>query len=312
MTVHHIVGASVPRKEGWDKVTGAARYVDDMTLPGMLYGATVRSSAPRGTIKNISFASGVDWNDFVIVTAKDIPGKNCIALILDDQPCLASETVNHPEEPILLLAHADRHKLRKAVEAVSIEYEPLPPVQTMEESEQQSTIIWGTDNTFKSYLVEKGNVDSVWKEAAHIVEGEYFTGAQEQLYIENNGVIAAFEPESGVTVWGSLQCPYYVHKALMALCGLTEEKVRVVQMETGGAFGGKEEYPSMIAGHAALLAIKSGKPVKIIYDRMEDMVATTKRHPSRTRHRTAVSKEGKILGGEIEFTIDGGAYATLS
>jgi CO/xanthine dehydrogenase Mo-binding subunit len=98
----------------------------------------------------------------------------------------------------------------------------------------------------------------------------------------------------------------------MALCGLPEDKVRVVQMETGGAFGGKEEYPSMIAGHAALLAIKSGKPVKIIYDRMEDMVATTKRHPSRTRHRTAVSKHGKILGGEIEFTIDGGAYATLS
>jgi len=312
MTVHHIVGASVPRKEGWDKVTGAARYVDDMTLPGMLYGATVRSTIARGKIKKITFAPGVAWNEYVVVTAKDIPGKNCIALILDDQPCLASGTVNHPEEPILLLAHADRHKLRKAVEAVSIEYEPLPPVHTMEESEQQSTIIWGTDNTFKSYLVEKGNVDSVWKEAAHIVEGEYFTGAQEQLYIENNGVIAAFEPESGVTVWGSLQCPYYVHKALMALVGLPEDKIRVVQMETGGAFGGKEEYPSMIAGHAALLAIKSGKPVKIIYDRMEDMVATTKRHPSRTRHRTAVSKEGKILGGEIEFTIDGGAYATLS
>jgi CO/xanthine dehydrogenase Mo-binding subunit len=308
----HIVGVSVPRKEGWDKVTGAARYVDDMVLPGMLYGATVRSSVARGKIGKISFDASVPWDDFVVVTAKDIPGKNCIALILDDQPCLASEIVNHAEEPILLLAHADRHKLRKAVESVSIEYEPLQPVQTMEESEQQSTIIWGTDNIFKSYLVEKGDVDTFWKEAAHIVEGEYFTGAQEQLYIENNGVIAAFDLESGVTVWGSLQCPYYVHKALMALCGLPEDKIRVVQMETGGAFGGKEEYPSMIAGHAALLAIKSGRPVKIVYDRMEDMVATTKRHPSRTRHRTAVSKDGRILGGEIEFTIDGGAYATLS
>jgi CO/xanthine dehydrogenase Mo-binding subunit len=308
----HIVGVSVPRKEGWDKVTGAARYVDDMVLPGMLYGATVRSSVARGKIGKISFDASVPWDDFVVVTAKDIPGKNCIALILDDQPCLASETVNHAEEPILLLAHADRHKLRKAVESVSIEYEPLQPVQTMEESEQQSTIIWGTDNIFKSYLVEKGDVDTFWKEAAHIVEGEYFTGAQEQLYIENNGVIAAFDLESGVTVWGSLQCPYYVHKALMALCGLPEDKIRVVQMETGGAFGGKEEYPSMIAGHAALLAIKSGRPVKIVYDRMEDMVATTKRHPSRTRHRTAVSKDGRILEGEIEFTIDGGAYATLS
>jgi len=309
---HHIVGTSVPRKEGRDKVTGAARYVDDMVLPGMLHGATVRSSVPRGKIKKISFGPSVDWNEFVIVTAKDIPGKNCIALILDDQPCLASDTVNHCEEPILLLAHAERHKLRMAVDAVSIEYELLPSVHSMKESERKSTIIWGTDNTLKNYLIEKGDVDSVWKNAAHIVEGEYFTGAQEQLYIENNGVIASFEPEYGVTIWGSLQCPYYVHKALMALCGLPEDKVRVVQMETGGAFGGKEEYPSMIAGHAALLAIKSGKPVKLIYDRMEDMVATTKRHPSRTRHRTAVSKDGQILGGEIEFTIDGGAYATLS
>jgi CO/xanthine dehydrogenase Mo-binding subunit len=308
----HIIGASVPRKEGWDKVTGAARYVDDMVLPDMLYGATVRSNVARGKIRKISFDPSVAWEEFVLVTAKDIPGENCIALILDDQPCLAADKVNHPEEPILLLAHPDRHKLRKAVDAISVEYEPLPPVHTMEESERQSTIIWGADNTFKSYLVEKGDLEAVWKEAAHIVEGEYFTGAQEQLYIENNGIIAAFDPKNGVTVWGSLQCPYYVHKALMALCGLPEDKIRVVQMETGGAFGGKEEYPSMIAGHAALLAIKSGKPVKIVYDRAEDMVATTKRHPSRTRHRTAVSKDGKILGGEIEFTIDGGAYATLS
>ena len=312
MQEHPIVGSSVPRKEGWDKVTGAARYVDDLVLPGMLHGATVRSNIPRGKIRKITFDPGINWDEFVVVTAKDIPGKNCIVLILDDQPCLAAETVNHAEEPILLLAHPDRHKLRRAVDAVSIEYDVLPPVFSIEESEQLSNIIWGADNTFKKYLIEKGDVDAVWRDAAHIIEGEYFTGAQEQLYIENNGVIAAFEPESGVTVWGSLQCPYYVHKALMALCGLPEDKVRVVQMETGGAFGGKEEYPSMIAGHAALLAIKSGKPVKIIYDRMEDMAATTKRHPSRTRYRTAVSQDGKILGGEIEFTIDGGAYATLS
>jgi CO/xanthine dehydrogenase Mo-binding subunit len=312
LTESHIVGTSVPRKEGRDKVTGAARYVDDMVLPGMLFGATVRSTIARGKIKKITYHPAIPWNEFVHVTARDIPGKNCIALILDDQPCLAAEIVNHPEEPILLLAHADRHALHKAVEAISVEYAPLPAVHSLEQSEKQSTIIWGADNTFKTFLVEKGDVDSVWKEAAHIIEGEYFTGAQEQLYIENNGVIAAYDEGTGVTVWGSLQCPYYVHKALMVLCGLPEDKVRVVQMETGGAFGGKEEYPSMIAGHAALLAIKSGRPVKIVYDRMEDMAATTKRHPSRTRHRTAVDKDGKILGGEIEFTIDGGAYATLS
>src|SRR6202047_1434493 len=128
----HIVGVSVPRKEGWDKVTGTARYVDDMVLPGMLYGATVRSNVARGKIRKFSFDPRIAWGEFVLVTAKDIPGKNCIALILDDQPCLASETVNHAEEPILLLAHPDRHKLRKAVESVSIDDEPLPPGKTLE------------------------------------------------------------------------------------------------------------------------------------------------------------------------------------
>jgi len=312
MKSENIVGASVPRMEGRGKVTGQAKYVDDMALPDMLHGATVRSRIPRGKIKKIAFRPEINWQEFVIVSAKDIPGKNCIALIEEDQPCLADGMVNHPEEPILLLAHADRHILAKAVEAVSIEYESLPAIFTMEESEKQSEIIWGRDYIFKTYLIEKGNVDAVWEKAEYIVEGEYTTGAQEQLYIENNGMIAAFDSERGLTVWGSLQCPYYVHKALMKLCGLPAERVRVVQMETGGAFGGKEEYPSMIAAHAALLAIKSGKPVKIIYDRMEDMAATTKRHPSRTRHRTAVSGDGKILGGEIDFTIDGGAYETLS
>ena len=312
MSSDSIVGTSVPRKEGRDKVTGRSQYVDDMVLPDMLFGATVRSRIPRGRIKQITFGEGIAWDEFVIVSAKDIPGKNCIALIGDDQPCLASEFVNHPEEPILLLAHPDRYLLPQAVEAVSIEYEALPAVFTMEESERGAEIIWGQDNTFKKYLIEKGDVDAVWEKAAYIVEGEYTTGAQEQLYIENNGMIAVFDAAQGITVWGSLQCPYYIHKALMALCSLPPEKVRVVQMETGGAFGGKEEYPSMIAAHAALLAMKSGKPVKIIYDRMEDMTATTKRHPSRTRHRTAVGKDGKIHGGEIDFTIDGGAYATLS
>jgi len=312
LKTERVIGTATPRKEGRHKVTGQARYIDDLSFPEMLYGATVRSRIPRGKIKKINFGPGVAWNEFVVASARDIPGQNCVALIGTDQPCLADGIVNHQEEPILLLAHPEPHSLPNAVAAVSIEYEPLPAIFAMEESEQQSEIIWGRDNVFKSYLIEKGDVDGVWAHADYIVEGEYTTGAQEQLYIETNGVIAQYDPQRGITVWGSMQCPYYVHKSLMTLFDLPQEKVRVVQVETGGAFGGKEDYPSMIAGHAALLAMKSGRPVKIIYNRAEDMAATTKRHPSRTRHRTAVSKDGKILGGEIEFTIDGGAYATLS
>jgi CO/xanthine dehydrogenase Mo-binding subunit len=144
------------------------------------------------------------------------------------------------------------------------------------------------------------------------VEGEYRTGAQEHLYIENQGVIAEYSAEDGVTVWGSLQCPYYVFKALRAVFDLPEEKLRVIQTETGGAFGGKEDYPSVLACQAALLAMKSSHPVKMVFDRMEDLAATTKRHPARIRHRTAVDKDGRLLAMEIDLDTDGGAYATLS
>src|SRR6266571_3628091 len=306
------IGRPVPRKEAREKVTGQSRYVDDLPFPGTWFGATVRSECARGRIRGVKFGEGIPWKELTIVTARDIPGENRVALMEHDQPFLADAAVNHPEEPVVLLAHPDKYLLEEARRAVHIECEPLEPVFTIEDSLRGAEVIWGKDNVFKSFQVEKGNVDRVWTQADFIVEGEYRTGAQEQLYIETNGVIAVANPDDGVTVWGSMQCPYYVHKALMALFALPANKVRVVQAETGGGFGGKEEYPSMIAGHAALLAWKSGKPVKIMYDRAEDMVATTKRHPSVTRHRTAVSKDGKLLAMEIDFAIDGGAYNTLS
>jgi len=311
MENHHI-GRSVPRKEGREKVTGAARYVDDLTFPGMIHGVTVRSSVARGKIREIRFDRHIPWHEFTIVTAKDIPGKNCIALLIEDQPCLADGFINHPEEPVLLLAHPDKYLLEEARRAVHIEVDPLPAVFSIEDSLARKHIVWGEDNIFKSYQVEKGDVERAWSEAEFIVEGEYETGAQEQLYIEPQGMIAQASPSTGLAVWGSLQCPYYVHKALVRLFGFPKEQIRVVQTETGGGFGGKEEYPSMIAGHAALLAWKSGRPVKIVYDRAEDMAATTKRHPSRTRHRTGVSHDGKLVAMEIDFTLDGGAYETLS
>jgi CO/xanthine dehydrogenase Mo-binding subunit len=305
------IGRSILRKEGRAKVTGQARYVDDLATAGMLHGITVRSPIARGVLRDIEFGDGIPWDQFTIVTAKDIPGSNVVALIADDQPYLAAERVNHAEEPVALLAHPDKGLLEEARRHVTVRIDPLPPVFTIQESLAAREVIWGTDNIFKTYDVRHGDVDAAWRDAAAIVEGEYDTGSQEQLYIEPNGMLAVAS-DGGVTVWGSLQCPYYVHNALVGLFNLPPEKIRVVQMETGGGFGGKEEYPSIIAGHAALLAWKSGRPVKLVYDRAEDMVATTKRHPSRTRHRTAIDRNGKLLAMDIDFAIDGGAYCTLS
>jgi CO/xanthine dehydrogenase Mo-binding subunit len=292
-----VVGTSVARKEGLDKVTGTARYIDDLVLPGLLHARTIRSSIPCGRIARIRF--DFDPSGFTIVDARDVPGRNVVALIEDDQPCLADGVVNHAEEPILLLAHADREALARA--AIDIEYEPADALFDSARSER----------IFKHIRIEKGELDRGFAEADLIVEGAYRTGHQEQLYIETQGVVAVPD-DGGIVVYGSLQCPYYVHKALCVLLGLPQDRVRVIQMETGGGFGGKEEYPSIVAGHAALLALKSGRPVKLVYDRMEDMAATTKRHPSVVRHRTGVTRDGRLTAMDIDVVIDGGAYATLS
>lgn len=292
-----VVGSSATRKEGWSKVNGTSRYLDDYTFPDLLYARTIRSTVPCGTITSIAF--DFDPSEFVVVDHRDIPGRNVVALIEQDQPCLVEQVVCHHAEPILLLAHADRGRLWSA--QVRIDYARTEPQFDPSRS----------GKVFKHLTIGKGDLDEGFRAADVIVEGEYRTGHQEQLYIETNAVIAVPEP-GGMTVYGSLQCPYYVHQALRTLLDLPPERVRVIQTETGGGFGGKEDYPSMIAGHAALLARKAGRPVKLVYDRLEDMAATTKRHPSIVRHRTGVTRDGRLTAIDIDVLLDGGAYTTLS
>src|SRR6185437_1945400 len=145
------VGHPVIRKEGKSKVTGTAKYIDDLHFADCLYGVTVRSTIARGKIKAIHFEGNIPWNEITVVTAKDIPGKNAVALILYDQPFLADGVVNHPEEAILLLAHHDRYLLEEARRCVRIEYEPLPAVFSIEDSLSKKHVIWGDDNIIKKY-----------------------------------------------------------------------------------------------------------------------------------------------------------------
>jgi len=305
------VGQNVLRKEGYEKLTGAARYVDDLTLDGMLFGKTIRSTIARGRIKSIEFDSAYDWSRIVVADYRDIPGENYVALIEHDQPLLIESEVRHYDEPILLIAAASKGDLETAARHIHIEYEELPPVLTIEESLAGAVVLYGNDNIFKRFLIGRGDIDEGFGAADLIIEGEYRVPHQEQLYIEPQGMIAI--PGAGLmTVMGSMQCPYYIHKALKQLFNLSDEKAVVIQTTTGGGFGGKEEYPSMIAAHAALLALKAQRPVKIIYDRGEDIAATTKRHPGIIRHRTGVARDGRLTASEIDFVLDGGAYVTLT
>jgi len=303
---------SPPRREGPEKLCGRLQYVDDHPLPGALFGATLRSTIPRGRILGIDFDSAFPWSEFVVVTARDIPGRNVVALIEDDQPLLADGEVRHAMEPVALVAHEDRARAYEALSHVHVRYEPLPAVLTLDEAMAAEKTPAGAGSVFKSFLIEKGDVEAGLAGADRVLEGEYRVPHQEQAYIENNGMAAWVEEDGTLVVLGSLQCPYYVHKALKAAFALPDDRVRVIQAATGGGFGGKEEYPSLIAGHAALLAWKARRPVKIVYDRTEDMAATTKRHPAVVRHRTGVTRDGRLVAQDVEVVMDGGAYVTLS
>jgi CO/xanthine dehydrogenase Mo-binding subunit len=290
------------RREGPAKLTGTALYTDDLVFPGAWYGHTIRSTEPHARLLGVELDPNFDWSRVLVLTAKDIPGENVVSLISDDQPVLAQDLIRHQAEPVALLAAADRDTLREAKDRVRLRTEPLPPVFDPLLSTQE----------FAHFRVAKGDVEAGFAEAEVVVEGTYRVGHQEQLYIENNAMIAVPRPDGGITIHGSMQCPYYIHKAMKRALRLTDSQAVIVQAETGGGFGGKEEYPSIIAIHAALLAQRLGRPVRMIYDRHEDLAATTKRHPAIVRYRTGVTRDGRLVAQDVEVVMDGGAYSTLT
>jgi CO/xanthine dehydrogenase Mo-binding subunit len=296
------VSRSVPRVEGPDKLTGTALYTDDIVVPGAWFGATVRSAEAHALLVAIEPDPRFDWSQVVLVTAADIPGENVVSLIDDDQPALAADEIRHVAEPVALVAAPDPELARAACQHVLVRTEPLPAVLDPLASEV----------AFKTFEITCGDVAAALAEADLVVEDTYRVGHQEQLYLENQAMIAFPLEGGGVRVQGSLQCPYYVHTALKRALALDDESAVVVQAETGGGFGGKEEYPSMIAVHAALLARAAGRPVRIAYDRHEDILATTKRHPAVITYRTGVTRDGRLVAQDVDLVLDAGAYCTLS
>ena len=293
------------RREGPAKLTGTALYTDDIVVPGAWYGATIRSTDAHATFDALELDPAFDWSKVVVVTAADIPGENIVSSIKSDQPILVpiGGEIQHHAEPLALIAAPDKATLREARHRATPRTTKLPGVFDPLES----------DHTFAQYTIEAGtDVEAALAGADVVLEGEYRVGHQEQLYIENNAMIAVPTDGGGVTVTGSLQCPYYLHAALKRGLGLDDGAARVIQAETGGGFGGKEEFPSVIGLHAALLARKAQKPVRMIYERHEDIAATTKRHPAIVRHRTGVTRDGRLVAQDIEVVMDGGAYCTLT
>ncbi len=304
------ISRPVPRPDVPEKIGGSVPYIGDIRFPGMLYARTLRSSVPRARIAAIEIPSMPEG--YFVVDKHDVPGKNGVHMLTDEQPFFAEDKVNYVGEPILLVAGPDREEIDRILKKIRVEYEEVPPVFCEEDSGNPDVPpLFGKHDLFCEYEIKRGTVEAEFEKAALIFEDEYRTGAQEHVYIEPQGMAGVFDGER-VTVYGSMQCPYYVKTALVQGLGWEEDMIRVVQTTTGGAFGGKEEYPSLIAGHVAFAAIKTGRPVLLVFDRAEDVYSTTKRHPSRIRIRTAVDGNGAITAMDIDVALDGGAYVGLS
>ncbi len=297
------------RVDTLQKLRAEVRYIKDEPIPDLWYGVTVRSPYPRAKILSIEKDPQFNWQNIVVLTAQDIPN-NYVAIIEKDMPVLASTHVQYVGEPVALIAAPSKEQAEQARAHLKIEYEPLPFIDDPLKAINSDIKIYGSDNVFKEILIESGDLSLAQQQAAHVIELQTQTGFQEHMYLEPQGMVAIPQKEK-IIVKGSMQCPYYVKNALNEIFN-GQREITVIQAVTGGAFGGKEDFPSLLAAHVALLAYKVNRPVGIFYDRQEDVRFTTKRHPSLSKNKVYVDEQGKLLGLEVDFYLDSGAYVTLS
>ena len=301
------VGQRLRRPDAPDKVKGTAVYVDDLAFAGTLLGGVLRSPHAHARIVHLDVtAARLIPGVRAVLAAADIPGQNLIPMIQADWPVLANEFVRHVGEPVALVAAEDQKALGQALAAILVDYEPRTPMLDMEEALRAGEVL-------THWRVRRGEAEAaLTRSDLVVVEGTYRTPYQEHAYIEPNGMIAMPDGTGGVTVMGSLQCPFYVQKAVASALGFDLNRVRIVQTVTGGGFGGKEDAPSGPGAHAALLAMATGRPVRLVLSREEDMATMSKRHPGRIKIKFGATREGHLVAADVDYLLDGGAYTTLS
>jgi len=294
-----IITEHLEKRDHYEKISGQAQYVDDLQIDGLLHGKLLRSTKAKAKIKDIQIPELPQG--YYIVDYRDIPGKNSVAIVDTDTEIFAVDRVEYISEPILMVVGENLKIVEKILKEIVVIYEEEKPVFD----------VFQADTVFYEFSYEKGKVDEAFKNADKIIEESFFTGYHEQAYIETQGMISYYEGDK-LVVRGSMQCPYYLHKAVRIAMNIEEpDKLEILYDTTGGAFGGKEDYPSILACQVAVATHKIRKPIKVVLERKEDMETTSKRHPAYMTYRTAV-KNNEISGMDIDVIYDGGAYKTLS
>lgn len=296
------ISDSVIRLDAEEKISGKARYLSDIEYEDVLYAKTLRSERARAKILSIDLPDIPEG--YFIVGKDDVPGKNVVKIMFDDWPIFAENEVNYIGEGILLVVGPDKKVIMDIMSKINVKYEDIPGVFTIDDASQK-------DDKFIEYKYSKGDMKTASKNAAYVFENEYTTGYQEHVYMEPQGIVGIYN-NGKITIDGSMQCPYYVKDAVVQAMELDYDRVQIRQTTTGGGFGGKEDYPSLLGCQIAVAAYKVKKPVKLVFERNEDIMSTTKRHPSKVRLKSYVDKAYKIIGMDANVRLDGGAYSGLS
>ena len=310
-TADVVVGESVVRIEGIDKVTGATKFADDLYAPEMLYAATLRSEYPHARVLSIDVEAARQVSGVAaVLTAKDVPGRNRFGLIRADQPVLAEDRVRFVGDAVAVVYAETLAAAQEALEEIAVEYEELEVVSTPQRAmEPDAPRLHEEGNVLEHWRIRKGDVEEGFAQADVIVEGTYYTPFVEHAYMESEACLAVPGPDGGVTIWVGSQGPFVDRNQIIASLALEPEKVRVVNTPLGGGFGGKEDITVQIL--AALGVLHTGRPVKMVLSRPESIRVSTKRHAEYMHYRTGATADGKLVAAEVKIIGDTGAYASV-
>lgn len=293
------ISQPVVKKDHQPKMSGRALYVGDYPGEGVLAGKMLRSRYARARVLDVKVPPLPEG--YFYVDRGDVPGDNNVNIVMDDTPVYARETVEYIGEPIGMVVGPDEKEVRRILAGIEVSYEELEPMLDIRKA----------DTVFFDYAYGKGDVEKAFAEADKVYQEEFSTGYQDQTYLETQGMMAQPEPDGRMFVHGSMQCAYYVHGAVMRALGCGPDEVHILQDVTGGGFGGKEAFPSILGCQVAVAAKKANAPVRCIFDRREDLEFTSKRHPSLCTYKVAV-KDGRVTAMDIDVKFNAGAYTTLS
>ena len=307
------VNKSIKRVDAYEKVTGKAKFAADLFFPNMLYGKVLRSKYPHARIVKIDIEKALAYPGVeAIITAGDIPN-NEFGVIIQNQQVLARKEVLYIGDGIAVVAAETKEAAAKAIELIDVEYKELPGIFDPEEAEKKDAPLVHSElenNQVVHHRLRKGDTEKGFAQAEVILEKEYSTQFVEHGYIEPESLVAVpHEHNTLVTIYGSIQNPFSCRNAVASVLKVSLNKVRVIQNHMGGSFGGKDEVMSSIAARAALLALRTNRPVKMVNTRDESILESYKRHPYKMKYKVGATKEGKLVAMEIKCLADSGAYA---